>query len=76
MDTYRIDINREDCIECGSCYSLDPTHFESDNGGKAHVVSGETSEKWSLGTFDDDQIENAKEAQDYCAVSVVTVKIM
>jgi ferredoxin len=70
---YKIEIDRTGCIACGSCYSIDPSHYEPDDEGKSAVVGGETDANASSGTFDDDEIENAQEAEDSCPVSVITV---
>ena len=70
---YKIEINREDCIACGTCYSLDTEHFESDEEGKGQVISGQTDEKTSTGTFTDNNIAQVKEAEDSCPVSVIMV---
>jgi ferredoxin len=70
---YRIEIDRDGCIACGVCHTLDPSHFESDEDGKSMVVGGETDESKSSGTFEDDEIEMAREAEESCPVSVITV---
>ena len=70
---YKIEINREDCIACGTCYSLDKEHFESDEEGKGQVISGQTDEKTSTGIFTDNNIAQVKEAEDSCPVSVIMV---
>jgi len=72
---YRIEINREDCIRCGSCYGLDPAHFESDSDGKSQVIGGTANGK-SEGTFEDEKIVEAQSAADACPVSVITVTKM
>lgn len=73
MAKYKIEINREDCIACGTCYCLDTEHFESDEEGKAQVINGQTDEKLSTGTFTNDNIAQAQEAEDSCPVSIITV---
>ncbi|MDG6222450.1 MAG: ferredoxin [Candidatus Bathyarchaeota archaeon] len=70
---YQIEIKRENCIACGSCYSLNPSHFEPDEEGKSTVIGGETDELNSVGEFDDTEIESAKDAEDACPVSIITV---
>ena len=70
---YKIDIDRSGCIACGSCYSIDPTHFEPDDEGKSTVKGGETDASGSSGVFDDEYIEDAKDAEDSCPVSIITV---
>jgi len=70
---YRIEIERGGCIACGSCYSIDLSHFEPDDEGKSTVIGGETDANASSGVFDDEEIENAREAEDSCPVSIITV---
>jgi ferredoxin len=70
---YKIEIEREGCIACGTCYSVDPTHFEPDDEGKSTVIGGETDADVSSGVFDDEEVENAREAEDSCPTSVITV---
>jgi ferredoxin len=73
---YKIEIEREGCIACGTCYSLDPNHFEPDDKEKSTVIGGETDDSASSGVFDDDEIENAREAADSCPSSIITVTEM
>ena len=56
---YQIEVNREDCIRCGSCYGLDPAHFESDSDGKSQVIDGTANGK-STGTFGDEKMVEAQ----------------
>ncbi len=69
---YQVEVNREGCIRCGTCYGLDPAHFEPDSDGKSQVVKGTTNGK-SVGTFSDDKMADAQAAADSCPVSVITV---
>ncbi len=73
---YKIEIEREGCIACGTCYSLNPSHFEPDDEGKSTVIEGETDANASSGVFDDEEIENAREAEDSCPASIITVTEM
>ena len=70
---YKIEIERGGCIACGACYSVDPSHFEPDEEGKSTVSGGETDANASSGVFDDEEIENARSAEDSCPVSIITV---
>ena len=70
---YKIEIERGGCIACGACYSIDHYHFESDEEGKSTVSGGETDANASLGVFNDDEIENARIAEDSCPISIITV---
>jgi ferredoxin len=70
---YKIEIDRTGCIACGACYSIDLSHFEPDDEGKSTVVGGETDDTASSGVFEDKEIENAREAEDSCPVSVIAV---
>ncbi len=70
--TFKIEIDREGCIACATCYTLDPVHFEADAEGKSKVVGGSTNGK-SEGSFDDDKLKDAQEAELSCPVSVIKV---
>ena len=73
MVKYEIQIDRTFCLACGTCYSLNPTHFEPGLEEKSSVIGGETNENSSSGTFNDDEIESAKQAEDSCPASAITV---
>ncbi len=73
MVEYQIEVDRTLCIACGACYSSDPVHFEPDQTLKSKVVGGKTDENSSSGTFDDDTIGDAQEAQDSCPAAAITV---
>ena len=69
---FQIEVNREDCIRCGSCYTLDSDHFEPDDDGKSKVRGG-ISNGESTGSFDDDKITIAEDAESACPVSAIKV---
>lgn len=71
---FKIEIDRENCIACGTCYALDSAHFEPGEENKSKVVGGTTNGK-SEGFFDDDKIGDAQEAEQSCPVSVIKVTI-
>ncbi len=70
---YKIEIERGGCIACGACYAVNPSHFEQDVEGKSSVMGGETDSNLSSGVFDDKEIENVRDAEDSCPVSIITV---
>jgi ferredoxin len=70
---YKIEIKREDCIRCGSCYAIDQDHFEGDSDGKSQVIGGTTKETKSEGFFNDEKMVYAQAAADACPVSIITV---
>lgn len=70
---YKIEIDRTLCIACGSCYSLDPVHFEPDETRKSTVAKGIRDDDSSSGSFNDEAIGDAIEAQDACPASAITV---
>jgi ferredoxin len=70
--TYKIEIDRDNCIACATCYTIDPVHFEGDSEGKSRVVGG-TSNGRSTGSFDDSKIADAQAAEGSCPVSVIRV---
>lgn len=69
---YEIKINRDECLVCGSCYSTDPKHFESGGDGRSQVVGGSTN-GISVGSFNDNGIEDVKIAVSGCPVSAISV---
>lgn len=73
---YKIDIEREGCMACGTCYSITPSHFEPDKEGKSTVIGGETDASESSGVFEDGAIEGAREAEDSCPAAVITITEM
>ena len=73
MVKYTIAVDRTLCIACGACYSSDPVHFEPDQTRKSTVVDGKTDDDLSVGTFEDETIEDVKEAQDSCPASAINV---
>ena len=70
--SYIIEIDRENCIACGVCYNTDPAHYTNDDEGKSKVLGGITNGK-SLGNFNDDLMDDAKRAANYCPVSAITL---
>jgi ferredoxin len=75
LGKYKIEIDRTMCMACGACCSSNPTHFEPDPEGKSTVVAGETDNNSSSGSFNDEEIANAREAEDACPASAITVTI-
>jgi len=72
---FKIEIDSEGCIACATCYTLDPIHFEAYAEGKSIVVVG-SSIVISEGSFDDDLLNEAQEAELSCPVSVIKVTTM
>ncbi len=70
--SYKIEVDRENCIACGVCYGTDPAHYEGDSEGKSKVIGGKSNGK-SVGTFNDDAKTDAQRASDSCPVSAITV---
>ena len=70
--TYGIEVDRDQCIACATCYTIDPIHLEGDSEGKSRVVDG-TSNGRSTGSFDDSKIADAQEAEGSCPASVIKV---
>jgi ferredoxin len=69
---YTIEIDREGCIACATCYTIDSTHFLGDDEGKSNVVGGKTNGK-STGSFEDESISEAQAAESSCPVSVIRI---
>ncbi|CAB1254267.1 ferredoxin [Clostridium sp. MT-14] len=58
-------VDKDVCISCGLCPSTCPEVFEMDEDGKAVAITGEVPEE-SQGS--------AKEAEENCPVSAITVE--
>ncbi len=69
---YTVEVNRDECVACGSCYSTDSTHFVGDSEGKSVVVGGTKGNK-SAGSFDDNLMIEARTAADGCCVGAISV---
>ena len=59
---YQIEVNREECIACATCYTLNPDHFETDAEGKSKVRGGVSNGKSTV-SVDDDKMTLAQEAE-------------
>lgn len=58
-------VDRDGCIGCGLCAITCPQVFEMDEEDLSKVICDE---------IDDYSIENAKQAQEECPVSVISIK--
>ena len=70
--TYKIEVDRDTCIACASCYTIDPVHFESDSEGKSKVAGGKSNGR-STGNFDDSKTAEAQAAEGTSPVSAIKV---
>lgn len=73
MAKYTIEVQKDQCTACGTCYSLDPDHYETDDEGYANVVGGESTDDLSKGSFDDGNLGDAQEAAESCPEQIITV---
>jgi ferredoxin len=71
---YKIKVNKDTCIADGVCYSMDPDHYVEDDEGKADVAGGSMDGEWSIGEFDDDGYDEAKDACDACPVEAIEIE--
>ncbi len=69
---YKIEVNRNNCIACGVCYNIDPTHFEADYENKSAIVKGK-GDAISIGSFDDNYLNDSKTAMESCPVMAITI---
>ena len=56
----KIEVNKDLCIGCGSCVSIDPETFEFNDDGLAEVKTNEIS-------------EGAREAAEACPVEAIKI---
>ena len=69
---YRVEVDRNECVSCGVCYNLDPIHFEADWENKSAVVEGK-GDAISVGSFEDDLIEDVKSSLKSCPASAIKI---
>ncbi len=69
---YKIEVNRNKCIANGVCYNTDPLHFEADYKNKSAVRDGKGYEV-SIGSFEDELLEDVKAVVISCPVSAITI---
>ncbi len=62
----KIIVNKEQCIGCGACVAIAPTHFEFDDEGKSTPISQEIIE--------DESLQNAIESCPTSAISINEVE--
>lgn len=58
-------VDKDTCIGCGLCTSICPEVFSMDDDGKAVAISGDVPT---------DNQDAAKEAEESCPVSAITVE--
>ena len=58
-------VDKDTCIGCGLCTSICPEVFSMDDDGKAVAISGDVPA---------DNQDAAKEAEERCPVSAITVE--
>lgn len=64
MKKYKVTIDMENCIGCGSCVSICPENFKMGDDGKATPIKSEIIEK---------EYPKNKEAADVCPVNVIKI---
>ncbi len=70
----KVTIDREGCIECGSCVTTCAEVFELQDGEKASVVEKYRTGDPSQGEIGDELVSCAREAADACPVVVISVE--
>ena len=64
---HKISLNKEECIGCELCSNIAPEFFKRD-GGDENKVDLKKSE------VNDDELQNAKNAEDLCPVDVIKIE--
>jgi ferredoxin len=68
----RVTIDREECIQCGSCSNICPLFFEPDQDERSQVVAQyRTDSNLGAGDAPDKLSDCVTEAADACPVSVI-----
>lgn len=63
MAKYKITINEDECIGCGTCAALCAENYEMDDNGKAKVKNAEV-----------DELGCNEEAKESCPVSCIKIE--
>lgn len=73
-DGVRVTIDRDECIECGVCWSTCPEFFEPGDDGLSQVVPAyQTGGDPGEGLAPADLEDSVTEAADGCPVSIIHV---
>jgi ferredoxin len=64
MAKFKIELDRDECIGCGSCAAICPDNWEVGEDGKASFKHEE---------IEDDEFETNKEAAETCAVNAIHI---
>ncbi len=72
---FRVQIDRDECIQCGACYASCPEVFEenADDGLSQVVTQYRAVADGSEGEIPDDLEDCAQEAADGCPVEIIHV---
>lgn len=77
MAKYKVELNRNDCISCGSCQSINPGLFlMSKEDGKIDLKGGspvEGKEEWVKVELDDENLDKNKQAESECPANVIHI---
>ncbi|HDI74789.1 MAG TPA: ferredoxin [Thermoprotei archaeon] len=67
MPKYRIKVDKETCIGCGTCAALCPDYWEIGDDGKAQLKGGVTE-------LVVEELGCNEEAKDSCPVNAITIE--
>ncbi len=68
----KIILEKEKCINCGSCVGVCPKHFESGEDGKAHLKNSTPENKNEV--LEVDSVDCIEDAVDVCPVQCIQLK--
>jgi len=72
--TITVEINRDDCAQCGNCYEDEcPEVFMEDEDGTSEIVEKYRDGSSDKGKVPDDLLECVKRAVASCAVDAITI---
>ncbi len=75
MPEVKVEINRDECIMCGTCWSLCPDVFEeSPDDGKAQIVSQYRADDVGKGNVPNELEDCVNEAANSCPVQAISVE--
>lgn len=72
----KLSLNKNTCIDCGSCLAKANKHMSEDQKGYIHIIKGTTEQGIEQITLDttEKEVENLKAAMEICPTESVNVK--
>lgn len=74
VSKYKIVHEREECIGCGACASVNPTYWEMKNDGKSSIIGGKSTGNGEEETITlEKDFESNNDAAESCPVNCIHI---